>query len=340
MQLEQLNVLQGGAIFDSEVKNWIDFIFEKDVASGRVIIHQEHLKVPEGLEKFSSPEEVNLRNEVYTFNAILNSYRIRQLCTIEKVSEGESLLHAHAELFLSKAYAAWNLNSSTRPSRMDFENRLKRLTDPTLTMLFTGNAPVCSVKDEEIIESSDLKIELDKLRVENASLKEYAEQAKEEMETLQTKLMQREEQIKLMQNNLNDSIEAGLFAKENELQKLRESTDLIVASALQEQKNAWEEMSTRYPGEIASLKADIRNLQKERLQLEHYLHLARDALLQKQNEKILKDGKQFERRRLTEEEFGSDEEAFTTNVPVSSTTLNDIKISSPRRPENKGCVVM
>jgi hypothetical protein len=337
MQIEQPNDLQGGAIFDSRVSTWIDSIFEKDLASGTVIVHQERLQVPEGLEKYSTPEEVMLRNDVYNINALLNSYRIRQLCTLDRVVSGESLLHAHADLFLSKGYAAWNLNGR---SRIDFENSLKRLTDPTLSMLFTGNAPVCSGKDSEIVDSYELKEELDQLKRENSTLQVISEQAADEMADLENRLRKKEEQIKLMEENISDSIQAGLYSKDKELRELRDSIDLIVASALQEQKDTRD--SNLYPELIANLKADVKNLKKENTQLEHFLRLAKDALVEKKQDTLLiKEEKELHNtsprrhrhRAVTEE----DDEAFSTDIPMSSITMEDMKTSKKR---SRGCTII
>jgi hypothetical protein len=345
--IEPEPMLQAGAIFDSRVKDWIDSIFEKDLASGTVIVHQERLVLPAGIESYSSAEESRLRNDVYNINALLTSYRMRQLCTLDRVVGGESLLHAHAELFLSKGYAAWNL---TGKSRLDFENSLKRLTDPTLTMLFTGNAPVCSVENNEIIDSADLKEQLLQLQRENANFQAISEQAAEDMADLRNKLMQKDEQIQLMEENLGESIQAALSAKEKELESLRNNTDLIVASALQEQKDVRRDQAQKDPARIASLEAYVKTLEKERAQLEHYLRIARDALLQKKYEEKgtrpppRNDGVLYEPRLSSSSD--SDEEYDIEEVPSTGETNNepseineDQAKPAKKRPE-KGCIVM
>ena len=79
-------VLQGGAFYDSKVKEWVDYIFEKDPQSpGTILVHAEHLRVPEGLENYSTPDEARLRAEVYSLDALLNAYRMRQLCTVDNL---------------------------------------------------------------------------------------------------------------------------------------------------------------------------------------------------------------------------------------------------------------
>jgi hypothetical protein len=345
--------LQGGAIFDSRVKDWIDTIFEKDLASGTVIVHQERLVLPAGIESYSSPEESRLRNDVYNINALLTSFRMRQLCTLESVVGGESLLHAHAELFLSRGYAAWNL---TGKSRIDFENSLKRLTDPTLTMLFTGNAPVCSVENNEILDSSDLREHVLQLQRENANFKAISEQAAEEMAILRDKLMSKEEQIQLMEINLGESIQAALSAKEKELESLRSSTDLIVASALQEQKDFRREQAEKDPARIASLEAYVKTLEKERAQLEHYLRIARDALLLKKYERRTDlsgppsrdtEGVVFETRIPPASE--NDDESYpyqTDDASLYSSKESQVKQAKQEKPQalkkrpEKGCIVM
>jgi hypothetical protein len=346
LSLEKPQDLQGGAIFESRVINWIDSIFEKDLASNRINIHPERLIIPEGLEKYSSPQEAILRSDVYNFNAILNSYRIRQLCTLEKngIVPGESLLHAHADLFLSKAYAAWNLSGR---SRLDFESNLNNLTNPTITMLFTGNAPVCSSSDGEIVESYELKSDLNNLKIENANFQAFSAQAADEMEVLQNKLKEKEKQIKFMEENLSDSIQAGLMAKDKQLQDLREQVDLIVASALQEQQDTREDLSSKYPERIARLEANIKNLEKDREQLEYYLRLAREALVEKK-QKILLDGKFAPPRSRSissteEDDFESsddDSEAFSTEIPMSSVKMEEDDTKTLKKRPQKGCIIM
>ena len=349
--------LMGGAIFDSRVKDWIDTIFEKEYGSGTIIVHQERLVVPDGIESYSSAEESRLRNDVYNINALLNSYRIRQLCTLDNaIVSGESLLHAHADLFLSKGYAAWNL---TGKSRLDFENTLKRLMDPTLTMLFTGNAPVCSPDSNEIVDSAELRERNNQLQREIANVQVISEQASEEMADLRDKLMAKEEQIRMMELNLAESIQAGLEAKEKELETLRNNTDLIVASALQEQKDRRREQAQRDPARIASLEAYVKTLEKERAQLEHFLHIAREALLSKKYDKSKNtqaspvsrqyprstEGVNYEARvpQGSSEDFDEEDESSEDEQGASSTLSTSTmptQEDSKKRPAKGGCVIM
>jgi hypothetical protein len=162
--------LTGGAFFDPRVRDWVDYIFEKDPSNpSTVLVHANRLAVPEGLEQYASAQEAAQRNDVYNIQALLNAFRMRQLCSVDNlITSGESLLHAHAELFLSRGYAAWNL---TGKSKLDFEERLKRFTDPTLSQLFLSGAPVCTTQENEILQASDLRERVLELERENVNFK-------------------------------------------------------------------------------------------------------------------------------------------------------------------------
>jgi len=187
----------------------------------------------------------------------------------------ESLLHAHAELFLTKGYAAWNL---TGQSRLAFEERLKRFSDPSIASLFTRNAPVCTINGNEILQGEELRERIRELEQENANFKAIAEQASEEMLGVRDELVEKTRQLELVEYNLKASIDAGLASKDRELEELRNSTDVIVASALQEQK----EKCNPDPAELENLRSYVRILEKRQVKLEHYLLLAKEALEEKQ----------------------------------------------------------
>lgn len=278
--------LTGGAFFDSRVRDWVDYIFEKDPNSpSTIIVHANHLAVPEGIDQYSSPQESVQRNEVYNIQALLNAYRMRQLCAVDNLlTSSESLLHAHAELFLSKGYAAWNL---TGKSKADFEERLKRFTDPTLSRLFMGDAPVCSTQENEILQASELRERVLELERENVNFKAISEQAAEEMVDLRDKLQEKTEQIRLMELHLKETIETALAAKHQELEKLRGDTDLIVATALQEHQDTQLQTFSNQKTSLATLEEYAKSLERRNKQLEHYLLLAKDALLQSKAEKSI-----------------------------------------------------
>jgi len=278
--------LTGGAFFDSRVRDWVDYIFEKDPNSpSTIIVHANHLAVPEGIDQYSSPQESVQRNEVYNIQALLNAYRMRQLCAVDNLlTSSESLLHAHAELFLSKGYAAWNL---TGKSKADFEERLKRFTDPTLSRLFMGDAPVCSTQENEILQASELRERVLELERENVNFKAISEQAAEEMVDLRDKLQEKTEQIRLMELHLKETIETALAAKHQELEKLRGDTDLIVATALQEHQDTQLQTFSNQKTSLTTLEEYAKSLERRNKQLEHYLLLAKDALLQSKAEKSI-----------------------------------------------------
>jgi len=347
---EQPEQLLGGAIFDARVSRWLEMLFEKNMTiPGETIVHPERLQVPKGIEGMFSREESLLRTEKYNIYKLLNAYRIRQLCTLDK-APGESLLHAHAELFLSRGYAAWNLYGN---SRIEFENSLLRLTEPTLTSLFAGNAPICSVDDNEIIDSYELKQKVDELQRENANFQLISEQAADEMEDLQEQIARKDEQVRLMEQNLNDTINAALLEKNRELEELRHNTDLIVATALQEQKQTRKDLDTVYPARIASLEAFVKQLESDRTELEQLLLVARDALVGKQGGNLTEEIKKqslrprrgslpFKRGSISEEE--SDSDAFAKPVPMTTKNMEDVyRERSPRKKRRAlsgGCTLM
>jgi hypothetical protein len=261
----------------------VDYIFEKDATNpSTVLVHANRLAVPEGLEQYATVQESAERNEVYNIQALLNAFRMRQLCAVDNlITSGESLLHAHAELFLSRGYAAWNL---TGKSKTDFEERLKRFTDPTLSKLFLSDTPVCSAQENEILQASDLRERLLELERENVNFKAIAEQAAEEMVDLRDQLQEKIHQMELMETNLKSTIDAALAGKQRELEKLQEATDLIVATALQEHQDAQKTTELKETSDLISLEAYSKNLEKRNKQLEHYLVLAKDALIQSKAE--------------------------------------------------------
>jgi hypothetical protein len=298
--------LTGGAFFDTRVRDWVNFIFEKDPNNpSTIIVHADHLALPEGIEQYSSSQESMQRNEIYNIQALLNAYRMRQLCAVDNLlTSSESLLHAHAELFLSKGYAAWNL---TGKSKVDFEDRLKRFTDPTLSTLFMGDAPVCSTQENEILQASELRERVLELERENVNFKAISEQAAEEMADLSEKLQQKTEQIHLMEIHLNETIlsalsskqqefEKALSEKNQELEKLRGETDLIVATALQEHHDSQLQTVATENSSVTALEEYSKNLEKRNKQLEHLLLVAKDALMQSKAEKSIIDSPEFKSR--------------------------------------------
>lgn len=329
------NELKAGAFFDHRVKDWIDFIFEKDPNSPGVInVHANRLEVPEGIGEYSTAEEMKLRSEVFTLQALLNAYRMRQLCSQDKFSQTETLVHAHAELFLSRGFAAWNL---TGQARITFEDSLKRFTNPTLSTLFFENAPVCSTAETEILESSDVKNRIEQLERENINFKAVAEQGAEEMASVRDALEKAREEIHLLESNLDGAIKAGLAEKNMQLNKLQEEVDIIVATALQEYKDSEIQKRNTDTKTIESLKSYIRTLEKNQTQLESYLSLAKVALTKKtanSQKQLLERTKPRRNSKQSEEnsQNDSDGESFTSN----SSTYSDVSFSEEEKlPEIK-----
>jgi hypothetical protein len=107
-----------------------------------------------------------------------------------------------------------------------------------------------------------------------------------------------------MESNLKGSIDIALAAKQRELEKLQESTDLIVATALQEHHDAQKDQGVKETASLASLEAYSKNLEKRNKQLEHYLLLAKDALLQSKAENHVKEIHEYVEQEPSKEKGG------------------------------------
>jgi hypothetical protein len=298
--------LEGGAYFDTRVKDWVEYIFEKDPNDLSVIlVHADRLAVPEGLASYSTAEEVRLRSDTYNINELLKAYRTGKLCSPNSGFSSETLLHAHAEVFLSKGYAAWNL---TGKSRLDFLDRLRRFTEPALATMFFENAPVCTLGDDEIIIASELKERVLQLERENVNFKAVAEEAADQLARVTDELTKSRDELSLLESSIAGAIEAGLEQKDRQLEQLQAETDVIVASALQEFKDTQRktlrnepeiiknlqtytaslELTHRKDEEtIENLKTYAASLELTQKKLEAYLLTAKEALSDKLGETVL-----------------------------------------------------
>jgi hypothetical protein len=271
--------LEGGAYFDTRVKDWVEYIFEKDPSDPSVIlVHAERLAVPEGLASYSTAEEVKLRSDVYNINELLKAYRTGKLCSPNSGFSSETLLHAHAEVFLSKGYAAWNL---TGKARMDFLDRLKRFTEPALSSMFFENAPVCTMSDDEIILASELKERVLQLERENVNFKAVAEEAADQLAKVTDELTKSKEELAMLESSVAGAIEAGLEQKNRQIEQLHAETDVIVAAALQEYKDAEKKVLRNDKETIDNLKSYAASLELTQKKLEAYLLTAKEALSEK-----------------------------------------------------------
>jgi hypothetical protein len=210
---------------------WLDELFETNTrVPGSKIAHPEALRFPDGLP--STEEQTKERETVYSFDAIQNAYRVLWACSMaDDRSHSESLLHAHAESFLKRAYAAWHLVGDTRDA---FEKSLKSYVNITLNDLFTSHAPICRVGTNEILALQDMHSEMETLRSENAVLRGEIERRDDALAELRTKLGDAELRDRRFNETLADSIAGAKLQQQNEYNYLKEHVDTVVSAATME----------------------------------------------------------------------------------------------------------
>jgi hypothetical protein len=212
---------------------WLDTLFINNPnVPGSRIPQPENLEFPATLP--TTKEETDLRNSMYSFQAIQNAYRVLFLCSLDdEPSRTESILHAHAEYFLKKAYAMWNLSGSRRE---EFERNLKMYANTTISELFAMNAPVCRVGTNEVLALQDMHAELEAVRTQNAVLRAEIERHTMTIEELKLKLEESDARDRYFSQNLADSIQGAIAEQKAKYEYLRANTDTIVAAATQEQQ--------------------------------------------------------------------------------------------------------
>ncbi len=207
---------------------WLGELFETNTrVPGAKIAHPEALRFPDGLP--STEAEVKEREEVYNFDAIQNAYRVLWACSMDdNPSHSESLLHAHAESFLKRAYAAWHLVGDTREA---FEKSLKSYVNITLNDLFTSHAPICRVGTNEILALQDMHAEMETLRSENAVLRGEIERRDDAIAELRMKVEDAEIRDRRFNETLADSIAGAKLEQQQRYDYLSKHVDTVVAAA-------------------------------------------------------------------------------------------------------------
>jgi hypothetical protein len=143
-------------------------------------------------------------------------------------SHSESLLHAHAEAFLKRAYAAWHLVGDAREA---FEKSLKSYVNITLSDLFTTHAPICRVGTNEILALQDMHSEMETLRSENAVLKGEIERRDDAIAEMRQKLEDAELRERRFNDTLADSIAGATLQQRNDYNYLQNHVDTVVSAA-------------------------------------------------------------------------------------------------------------
>jgi hypothetical protein len=210
---------------------WLDTLFVNNPnVPGSKTPQPENLVYPGAL--VTTEQETEERNTLYSFQAIQNAYRVLFLCSLDdEPSRTESILHAHAEYFLKRAYAAWNLSGGRRE---DFERNLKVYVNTTLSELFANNAPVCRVGTNEVLAVQDLHAELEAMRSQNSLLRQEIERRDSTIEELRLKLEDADARDRYFSQNLADSIEGATAEQRAKYEYLRANTDTVVAAATAE----------------------------------------------------------------------------------------------------------
>jgi hypothetical protein len=247
---------------------WLNTLFENNPKSpGSKLAHPDRLVFPDGAP--ASAEQAKERNTVYTFESIQNAYRVLYLCSMDdNPSKTESLLHAHAESFLKRAYAAWNLWGTRRE---EFERTLKVYVNTTLSDLFAMHAPICKFGTNEILALQDVHRELEAARAEAAVLRAEIQRRDDALAELRQKLSDAESRDRYFAQNLADSIEGATAEQRAKYEYLRKNTDTVVAAATQEK----EMMLQATRKQLGACQFDFTNLmgkfEKETLQSEQRL---------------------------------------------------------------------
>jgi hypothetical protein len=213
---------------------WLDSLFSQDPSKpGSKIADSSQLVLGPGV--LSTEEEDQEREQIYTFQNIQNAYRVLSICSMpDSKFYTESLLHAHAETFLKKAYAAWNLSGVPR---LRFENSLKTYVNTTLAEMFQTNAPVCREGTNEILALQDMHQEVEECRRQNLSLKETVREMQYENDKLREALKNADLRDVSFAQNLSDSIEGATLEQRQKYQFLTTNIDAVIAAAVVDTKS-------------------------------------------------------------------------------------------------------
>ena len=212
---------------------WLETLFSPDPqVPGQKVTNPENLELAPGVTQTQMEDEE--RETVYNFKNIQNAYRVLFICSLaNSPTHTESLLHAHAETFLKKAYAAWNLSGIPR---LRFEQALGVYVNTTLAQMFQTNAPVCREGTNEILALQDMHQELEDSRVTIAELKARVGFYSKEVEMLQEKLKEAELRDINFAQNLSESIDGAVVEQRQKYEFLSKNVDSVIAAAVQDTK--------------------------------------------------------------------------------------------------------
>jgi hypothetical protein len=210
---------------------WLDTLFDSNEKSpGSKTANPENLELAPGV---STTEEDDAERElIYNFTNIQNAYRVLFICSLtNSPNHTESLLHAHAETFLKKAFAAWNLSGI---ARFKFEQSLGVYVNTTLAEMFQTNAPICREGANEILALQDMHKEIEDARNEIADLKAGLRFSSTEIQTLREKLKEAELRDINFAQNLSESIDGAVVEQRQKFDFLTKNVDSVITSAVSE----------------------------------------------------------------------------------------------------------
>jgi hypothetical protein len=256
---------------------WLETLFVTDPnMPGAKIARRDNLVVGQGV--VITEEDAEERIKVYNFDAIQNAYKMLHLCSnTDSPSKSESLVHAHAETFLKRAYAAWNLSGQTRK---DYEESLKVYVNASLSDLFSLHAPICNPNTNEILALQDIYEELETLRHRVDLLNVEILKRDELIEELRETLENSKERERYYDLNMQDAIKGATLQLQEKYDYLVVHSDLVVAAAVKECENNLR-LSENFSRESqASLKAQKEKTLEQEALAQERLVLLKEAELE------------------------------------------------------------
>jgi hypothetical protein len=251
---------------------WLETLFQADPSMpGSKIARPDNLVVGPGVE--STEEDNEDRAKLYTFDNIQNAYKMLHLCSItESPSKSESLVHAHAETFLKRAYAAWNLSGQTR---RDYEESLKVYMNASLSDLFSLNAPICNPNTNEILALQDIHEEVNDLRKQLSALKVQISRRDDVIAELKDSIAASKEREEYFELHLQDSIKGATAEIQGKYEYLVKHSDVVVAAAIQDAKEKLNDMRSLYEdAQDAITKQEKKTLKQEAIARERLMLLS------------------------------------------------------------------
>jgi hypothetical protein len=250
---------------------WLESLFQADPSLvGSKIARPDNLVLGVGVEATEDDNEE--RAKLYNFDNIQNAYKMLHLCSItESPSKSESLVHAHAETFLKRAYAAWNLSGQ---ARRDYEESLKVYVNASLSDLFSLNAPICNPNTNEILALQDIHEEVGDLRKQVSALKAQIARRDDSIAEFKEALATAKEREEYFDLHVQDAIKGATAELQGKYDYLVSKTDVVVAAAVREFKEKLREMQGMYEeSQEALAKQEKKTLKQEAVARERLLLL-------------------------------------------------------------------